>query len=103
MELKDILFEPRSDIGADDMLIVNQHENLINNNFDEAVALLDSNNFDKGVRASFVNSFQNKIRMVELYLINTFQPNKKTYYSDVEPSIEFMDKNGYEIWAKPWI
>ena len=103
MELSELTFVPHSDVGANEIDIVNQHKNLINSgNYSDATALLNNENFEKGVRASLLNSIQNKIRKLQLYLLNEYLSEKDTYYSDEEPSLEFMKENGYKFWSKPW-
>ena len=103
MEIRDLYFTPHSDTGANDLDIIERHNDLIENGqYDEAVTLLDAEAFEKGVRASLLNSIQNKIRQLQLYLLNEFNPDKETYYSDTEPDTTFMDANGYKFWAKPY-
>lgn len=103
MEEKDISFVPLSDVGANDLEIVNEHKNLINNgNYSDATALLNNANFEKGVRASLFNSFQNKLRELELYFLNTFVADKDEYFSYEEPDESFMNDNGYTHWLQPW-
>ena len=103
MELSELNFTPHSDVGANEIDIVNQHKNLIDSgNYSDATTLLNNENFEKGVRASLLNSIQNKIRKLQLYLLNEYFSEKDTYYSDEEPSLEFMKENGYKFWSKPW-
>ena len=103
MEQKDIVFEPHNDMGAEDIEIVNQHKNLINTgNYSGATTLLDNNDYQKGFRASLFNSIQNKIRKLQLYLLNEFVANDDEYFSDTEPDITFMEENGYTHWIQPW-
>ncbi|MGN0432810.1 MAG: hypothetical protein ACI4EQ_10695 [Lachnospiraceae bacterium] len=101
MELNDILFTPHSDAGIADEDTLTQHKNFIENGeFTNASALLDDSGFSKGCRASFFNSLQNKIRRLQLYLLNEFVASSDEFYSDTEPTEEEM--NGKTIWIKPW-
>ncbi len=103
MDKSELYFKPHSDAGGDEIDVINQHKKLVDNGqFEEATALLETEQFDKGVRASLLNSIQNKIRKLQLYLLNEFSPNQNVYYSDEEPTLEFMEENGYTIWSKPW-
>ena len=103
MELKDIVFEPHNDMGAEDTDIVTQHKNLIDSgNYSDATTLLDDNNYQKGFRASLFNSIQNKIRTLQEYLLNEFVADEDSYYSYDEPDAEFMEENGYKFWIKPY-
>lgn len=103
MELSELTFVPHSDVGANEIDIVNQHKNLINSgNYSDATTLLDNQNFEKGVRASLLNSIQNKIRKLQLYLLNEFVAEKDEYFALEEPDITFMQENGYTHWIQPW-
>lgn len=103
MEEKDIKFVPLSDVGANDLDIINEHKNLIDNgNYSDATALLENESFNKGVRASLFNSFQNKLRQLELYFLNEFVANDDEYFSIEEPNETFMEENGYTHWLQPW-
>lgn len=103
MEINELYFTPHSDTGVDEINIINQHKNLIQNEkYEEATTLLNNSDFEKGVRASLLNSIQNKIRKLQLFFLNEFSANKYVYYSDEEPSAEFMEENGYLIWRKPY-
>lgn len=101
MEINDILFTPHSDAGISDNAVQTQHKNFIENGeFSKASALLENASFSKGFRASFLNSLQNKIRKLQLYLLNEFVASSDEFYSDTEPTEEEM--NGKTIWVQPW-
>ena len=103
MELSELSFVPHSDVGANEIDIVNQHKNLISEGkFSDATALLDNENFEKGIRASLLNSIQNKVRKLQLYLLNEFVAEEDEYFSDTEPDTAFMEENGYTHWIQPW-
>ena len=103
MELKDMIFTPHNDMGAEDTDIVTQHKNLIDSgNYSEATTLLNNNNYQKGFRASLFNSIQNRLRSVQEYLLNQFVAEDNEYYSYEEPTAEFMEENGYKFWIKPY-
>ena len=92
MELKDIVFSPHNDMGAEDTDIVTQHKNLIDSgNYSDATTLLNDNDYQKGFRASLFNSIQNKIRSVQEYLLNEFVADDDEYYSYTEPTDEQME------------
>ena len=101
MELKDMIFTPHNDMGAEDTDIVTQHKNLIDSgNYSDATTLLNNNNYQKGFRASLFNSIQNKIRTLQEYLLNELVANEDEFYSYDEPTAEQMD--GKTFWIKPY-
>ena len=101
MELKDMIFTPHNDMGAEDTDIVTQHKNLINSgNYSDATTLLNDNDYQKGFRASLFNSIQNKIHTLQEYLLNEFVANDDEFYSYDEPTAEQMD--GKTFWIKPY-
>lgn len=103
MELKDVIFTPHNDMGAEDADIVTQHKNLIDSgNYSDATTLLNDNNYQKGFRASLFNSIQNKVRTLQAYLLNKFVADEDSYYSYDEPDAGFMEENGYKFWIKPY-
>lgn len=100
MEIKDIIFEPHNDAGADDLTLVTQHKNLISkSSFGDATTLLDSNNYSKGFRASLFNSIQNQIRRLQIYLLNQYAAESNELYSFTEPTEAQMD--GKDFWIQP--
>lgn len=99
----DLRFEPKSEMTIEDTEIVNQHKNLIKNKkFSDATTLLDNANYQKGFRASLFNNIQNKIRMIQIYLLNKFVASREEYYSFDEPNADFMDEHGFKFWIKPF-
>ena len=103
MTKNDLVFVPHNDINGDKISLVEQHNNLIETkNYSSATALLDNNNISEGVRALFLNKLQNKIRTIQLYLLNEFVANDDEYFSDTEPDTTFMVENGYTHWLKPY-
>ena len=74
-----------------DVNTVEQHKNLIaRNRFSEAASLLDNTSRQKGFRAAIFNTLQNKLREIQLYLLNkTAAPNE--YDSFTEPTDEEME------------
>ncbi len=99
MKQKDISFVPHSDMDIHDADVVEQHQNLIaRNRFSEAASLLDNASHKKGFRATIFNTIQNKLREIQIYLLNkTAAPNE--YYSLTEPSDEEME--GKTFWMQP--
>ena len=101
MELRDIVFEPHRDMSADDIDLVLQHDSLISQkSYDNATALLNNNKYEKGFRASLFNSFQNKLRKFEEFLLNEFVAENGEYYKFTEPSEEEME--GKQWWIQPF-
>lgn len=98
MKLKDIIFEPHNDMSADDIELINQHSKLIKQNkYNDATALLNDNKYEKGFRASLFNSIQNKIRALEVYLLNEFIADTDEFYSFIEPTEEQMKNKSFWI------
>lgn len=99
MKQKDISFVPHSDMAFHDVNTVEQHKNLIaQNRFSEAASLLDSANHKKGFRAAVFNAIQNKLREIQIYLLNkTAAPDE--YYSLTEPTDAEME--GKTFWIQP--
>jgi len=99
MNRKDISFVPHSDMETHEVSTVKQHKNLIlQNRFQEAVSLLDNSGHKKGFRAAIFNAIQNKLREIQIFLLNkTAEPNE--YYSLTEPSEEEMQ--GKTFWIQP--
>lgn len=101
MELRDIVFEPHSDMSAYDIDLVKQHDELIKQkSYDDATALLNNNEYNKGFRASLLNSFQNKLRKFEEFLLNEFVADDDTLYKFTEPSEQEME--GKQWWIQPY-
>lgn len=99
MNKKDISFVPHSDMDTHDIATVEQHQNVISQNrFQEAVSLLDNAGHKKGFRAAIFNTIQNKLREIQIFLLNkTAEPNE--YYSFTEPAEEEM--RGKTFWIQP--
>lgn len=84
MDVVDIRFVPHSDMSIKDVSIVKEHSNLTKKQqFSDATALLDNQAYDKGFRASLFNSMQNKIKLIQMYLLG-----KEDTFSDTEPTEE---------------
>lgn len=98
MNLKDIVFEPHIDMSANDIELINQHNNLIKQHkYNDATALLNDNKYEKGFRASLFNSIQNKIRALEIYLLNEYVAEDDELYSFTEPTEEQMKDKTFWI------
>ena len=103
MDIQDFTFVPLSDVGAGDIDIINEHKKLIKEEkYSEATEYLNNQNFDKGFRASLFNEIQNKIRKLQLYLLNEFVAAPDEYFSDKEPDEEFVKTNGYTHWLQTY-
>lgn len=101
MVIQDFSFTPLSDTGVEDIEIINEHKKLTNDGkYSEATEYLNTQNFNKGFRASLFNEIQNKIRKLQLYLLNEFVAAPDEYFSDEEPAVEFMETNGYTHWLQ---
>ena len=86
MTAEDLRFIPHSDMSVDGKEIVNQHQNLINTNkFSDATTLLNSNNYNKGFRASLFNNMQDKVRMIQEYLLTKEEEIPEEIISSMEP------------------
>lgn len=101
IEKNDLSFIPHNDMSADDIELVTQHKKLINQgNYSNAVDLLNNNNYHKGFRASLFNSIQNKIRALEIYLLNEYVAADDELYSLTEPTEAQM--KGKIFWIQPF-
>lgn len=99
MTIDDVKFEPHSDMEIDDIPIVNEHSNLIKENkFSDATTLLKTTQYKKGVVASLFNCMEQKIRDIQIYLLNK-QAAPDELYSETEPTPEQME--GKLFWIKP--
>ncbi len=98
MTYDEIAFVPHNEIGADDLNIVNEHNDLIEKaKYKDAVALLEDNHFSKGFRASVFHTIQNKIHELEVYLLNKHVANCDELYSISEPTEEQMENKKFWI------
>lgn len=87
MTERDLLFTPHSDMEINDADIVNQHQDLINQNqFDEALNLLEEANYTKGFRASIFNNMENKLYLIQSYLLNNSNQSIEEVISASEPN-----------------
>ncbi len=86
MTTNDIRFIPHSDMSIDGQAIVNQHQNLIKNNeFGDAITLLNNKNYKEGFRASLFNTMQDKVRMILEYLLTKNEETQEEIISKTEP------------------
>ena len=96
-------FELHSDIAISNEETITSHESYIQQNlYLEAKTVVDNDTTmnNKGFRASMFNIINQKIQELQIYLLNKkAQPYE--YYSLTEPTIEFMEQNGYTMWIKP--
>lgn len=101
MNEKEIRFTPHNDLHPNDLELVEQHKKLIKNNkFSDAVSVLDSNNYQKGFRASLFNEIENKVRQIQIYLLNKYIAEPDELYSLEEPSEDEM--SGKTYWIQPY-
>lgn len=100
MKIKDLLFSPHNDMNANDIETVNRHKNLINQNmYSAAVNVLESAKYQKGFRAELFNKIQDKVRNLELFILNEFVAKPDEFYSYDEPAENQME--GKIFWIKP--
>ena len=88
MTKNDLKFIPHSDMSVEDQRIVTEHRNLINNNqLSDATTLLYDNDYNKGFRASLFNNIQDKVKMIQEYLLDKEIPEfiPDEVVSDTEP------------------
>lgn len=99
MKQKDISFVPHSDMDIHDVNTMERHKNLIaQDRFSEAASLLDNAGHKKGFRAALFNTIQNKLREIQIFLLNkTAAPDE--YYSLTEPAEAEME--GKTFWLQP--
>ena len=87
MTINDIRFVPHSDMSINDKEIVSQHQNLINSNsFSDATAFLNNKNYQKGFRASLFNNMQDKIKILQEYLLTKEEEASEETISTTEPT-----------------
>lgn len=92
-----------SDIAISDEETVSAHTEYINQGmYAEAKNVADSNEAmsTKGIRASIFKRLEEKIQELQIYLLNK-KATPYEYYSLTEPTVEFLEKNGYLYWIKP--
>lgn len=90
---------PISDIDIDDLSLVETYKGKINeNNFTDAVKILDAVSFEKGIRADVVDKIRTSILSLEAVILN-LTADDDTYYSVDMPTDEQM--NGKKFWVRP--
>lgn len=90
---------PISDIDVDDLSLIETYKEKINeNNFTDAVKILDDASFEKGIRASIVDKIRTSILVLETAILN-LTADDDTYYSVDVPTDEQM--NGKKFWVRP--
>mgnify|MGYP004629731377 FL=1 len=90
---------PISDIDTDDLSLVETYKGKINeNNFTDAVKILDAVSFEKGIRADVVDKIRTSILSLEAVILN-LTADDDTYYSVDMPTDEQM--NGKKFWVRP--
>mgnify|MGYP007089864220 FL=1 len=90
---------PISDIDIDDLSLVETYKGKINeNNFTDAVKILDGVSFEKGIRAGVVDKIRTSILALETAILN-LTADDDIYYSVDMPTDEQM--NGKKFWVRP--
>ena len=85
LSITDFVFEPLSDVGANDVDIINEHTNLINNNqFSAATELTD-----KGFSAAFFNYLLERVSNLGTYAKETSH-DEYIHYSYNDPNVDEM-------------
>lgn len=101
MNRSDFAFKPHSDMSADKKDIVIRHNDKIRKKqYRASTALLETNHYQDGFRASLFNCIQNKIRSLQIYLLNEFNAEPDELYSLSEPTAEQM--KGKNFWIQPY-
>lgn len=85
LSIADFVFEPLSDVGANDIDIINEHTNLIDNNqFSAATELTD-----KGFSAALFNSLLERVSNLGTY-VGGMTANEQIHYSYNDPNVDEM-------------
>lgn len=101
MTTDDLKFIPHSDMSAEELAIVTCHKELVQNHlYDEAVSFLNDSGYRKGFTSAVLNAIQNKIRKIQVYLLNKLSAETDEFYSMTEPSPEEMGNKRF--WIKPY-
>lgn len=99
MQINDFILTPHCDMSIDDGSIVKTHDDFIRQHkYSAAAAFLKNHNYQKGFTAALFNSIQNKIRELEIYLLNEYIADQDEFYSLTEPTEEQMD--GKKFWIQ---
>lgn len=94
-------FTPYDDIGISDEEVTNAHQNLLEQHrYDEAVETIDENPAmnKKGIRASIMNRIEERIRQLQIHLLNKTAASDELY-SLTQPTESQM--NNKLFWIKP--
>ena len=98
MQIHDFILTPHCDMSIDDSSVVETHDNFIRQHkYSAATAFLKSCNYQKGFTALLFNSIQNKIRQLEIYLLNEYVADQYELYSLTEPTEEQMGDKKFWI------
>lgn len=101
MTKTEISFVPHSDMASEDAAVVLAHKKLIDSNhLAEATALLEQENYQKGYRASLFRSIEQKLQIIQLYLLNKGFKEIEEYVSDTEPAPEEIGDRTF--WVSPY-
>lgn len=91
---------PLSDISLKDQTLLEDYRRAINSAaYSSAVEKLNTAKFEKGLRASVLNAINNRLKTLELFLLN-LTADKDTFYSYEEPSAEQM--KGKKFWIQSY-
>lgn len=94
-------FRPHSDMDADRKETAIQHrEEIQKKNYSSATNILDENHYNDGFRALLFNSIQDKLRRLEIYILNEFYAEPDELYSLTEPSPAQMGNK--KFWIQPY-
>lgn len=92
--------DPISDTSISDKKMIEEHNRKLNTfHYSDAVNYLNDNNFHRGFRASVFNSLEDKIKKIQVYLLNKYVAASDELYSVDEPSKEQMQ--GKAFWVQP--
>ncbi len=101
MTTDDLKFIPHSDMSAEELDIAASHKKLIQDNlYDKSISFLNGSNDKKGFTAAVFNAIQNKLKKIQVYLLNKPSAETDEFYSITEPSPE--ETGNKSFWIKPY-
>ena len=91
MDYNDIIFDPLSDTGVNELELINEHNELLKNNkFSDASNLMSMT--EKGFNAVLFNDMHNRLRKLGTST-KEYVAEKSEYYSNNEPNTDEMPED----------